>query len=107
MKAQVQHVRSHSLYGLTPKIWRFFLGGGNEGFFPLWSISSHLGVQIGLELVRLIAKIGLNKFWTNVTSLKSLKKIFTHDISMIRRQKMVIFGVLKVFVSNFTYYNLY
>ena len=30
------------------------------------------------------------------------EKIFTHDISMIRRQKMVIFGVLKVFISNFT-----
>ena len=29
------------------------------------------------------------------------EKIFTHDISMIRRQKMVIFGVLKVFISNF------
>ena len=35
------------------------------------------------------------------------EKIFTHDISMIRRQKMVILGVLKVFISNFTYYNLY
>ena len=35
------------------------------------------------------------------------EKIFTHDISMIRRQKMVIFGVLKVFISNFTYYDLY
>ena len=35
------------------------------------------------------------------------EKIFTHDISMLRRQKMVIFGVLKVFISNFTYYNLY
>ena len=34
------------------------------------------------------------------------EKLFTHDISMIRRQKMVIFGVLKVFISNFTYYNL-
>ena len=53
----------------------FFLGGGNEVFFPLWSISSHVGVQIGLELVRLIALICLNKFWTNVTSPKSLKKV--------------------------------
>ena len=35
------------------------------------------------------------------------EKFFTHDILMIRRQKMVIFGVLKVFISNFTYYNLY
>ena len=35
------------------------------------------------------------------------EKIFTHDISMIRRQKMVIFGVLKVFISNFTYYHLH
>ena len=35
------------------------------------------------------------------------EKIFTHNISMIRRQKMVIFGVLNVFISNCTYYNLY
>ena len=35
------------------------------------------------------------------------EKIFTHDISMIRRQKTLIFDVLKVFTSNFTYYNLY
>ena len=41
--------------------------------FAIWSISSQVGVQIGLELVRLIALIGLNKFWTNVTSQKSLK----------------------------------
>ena len=33
--------------------------------------------------------------------------ILTHDISMIRHQKMVILGVLKDFISNFTYYNLY
>ena len=30
------------------------------------------------------------------------KKIFTHDILMIRRQKIVMFGLLKVFISNFT-----
>ena len=35
------------------------------------------------------------------------EKNFTHDISMIRRQKMVIFGLLKVLICNFTYYNLY
>ena len=35
------------------------------------------------------------------------EKIFTHDISMVRRQKMLIFGVLKAFISKFTYYNLY
>ena len=39
--------------------------------------------------------------------LKVPEKIFTHDIPMIHRQKMVIYGVLKVFISNFTYYNLY
>ena len=33
------------------------------------------------------------------------EKIFTLDISMIRRQKMVIFGVLKVFISNFTFWD--
>ena len=35
------------------------------------------------------------------------EKIFTHDISMIRRQKTFIFDVFKAFISNFTYYNLY
>ena len=35
------------------------------------------------------------------------EKIFTHDISMVRRQKMLIFGVLKAFISKFTYYNLH
>ena len=35
------------------------------------------------------------------------EKNFTHDISMIRCQKTLIFDVLKVFTSNFTYYNLY
>ena len=52
-----------------------FLGGGFEEIFAIWSISSRVGVQIGLQLVRFIALIGLNKFWTNVTSPKSLKKI--------------------------------
>ena len=36
-----------------------------------------------------------------------LEKIFTYDISMVRRQKMLIFGVLKAFISKFTYYNLF
>ena len=32
------------------------------------------------------------------------EKIFTHDILMIRRQKMVIFDVLKVFISNWEFF---
>ena len=35
------------------------------------------------------------------------ENIFTDDISIVRPQKMYIFGVLKAFTSNFTYYNLY
>ena len=50
------------------------------------------------------------------------EKIFTHDISMVRRPKMLIFWCfkgfykqrrfasfcfLKTFISKFTYYNLY
>ena len=31
----------------------------------------------------------------------------THDISMVRRQKMSIFDVLKTFISKITYYTLY
>ena len=29
------------------------------------------------------------------------EKIFTHDISMVRRQKMLIFGILKAFQKHF------
>ena len=35
------------------------------------------------------------------------EKIFTRDISMVRRQKILIFGVLKAFIRKFTYYNVY
>ena len=31
--------------------------------------------------------------------LEVLEKNFTHDISIVRRQKMLIFGVLKAFIS--------
>ena len=51
-----------------------FSRGGFGVIFAIWSISSHVGVQIGLELVQLIALIDLNKFWTHVTSPKPLKK---------------------------------
>ena len=35
------------------------------------------------------------------------EKNFKDDSSMIHRQKTFIFGVLKAFISNFTYYNVY
>ena len=35
------------------------------------------------------------------------EKIFKDDIAMIHRRKTFIFGVLKAFISNFTYYNHY
>ena len=35
------------------------------------------------------------------------EKIFKDDISMVYRQKTFIFGVLKAFSSNFTYYIFY
>ena len=35
------------------------------------------------------------------------EKNFKDDISMIHRQKTFIFGVLKAFITNLTYYNLY
>ena len=34
------------------------------------------------------------------------EKIFKDDVSMIHRQKTFIFGFLKAFINNFTYYNL-
>ena len=38
---------------------------------------------------------------------EDLEKIFTHDFSMVGHEKTFIFDVLKAFISNFTYYNLY
>ena len=35
------------------------------------------------------------------------ENFFTYDISMVRRQKMSIFDVLKTFISKITYYTLY
>ena len=35
------------------------------------------------------------------------EKFLKDDIWMIHRQKTFIFGILKAFISNFTYYNLY
>ena len=35
------------------------------------------------------------------------EKNFTHDISMVRRQKMFIFDGLKAFISKITYYKLF
>ena len=74
--------------------WGFsFLGGGFGPLFAIWSISSHVGVQIGLKLVRLIALIGLNKFWTNVTSPKSLQKfsLTTFRWSVVRKWSFLVF----------------
>ena len=83
-----------------------FLVGGNEVFFAIWPISSYVGVQIVRVLVRLMNLIVLNEFWTNVTSPMSLK-IFSRTTFRSVVKKTLIFGVLKVFTSNFTYYNLY
>ena len=43
-------------------------------------------------------------------TLEVLEKIFKHEISIVRPQKLakiVFFGVFKAFISNFLYYNLY
>ena len=34
------------------------------------------------------------------------ENFFKNDISLLHRQETSIFGVLKAFISNFTYYNL-
>ena len=51
-------------------MWGFFRGTKRGN----WLISSNVGVQIGRELVRLIALIDLKMFLTIFTSAKSLKK---------------------------------
>ena len=72
------HAKKHSkkLFDLQMKILQRgdFLKGGNEGIFALWSLSLHVGVQIGRELVRLITLISLNKFLIKIASPMSLKK---------------------------------
>ena len=35
-----------------------------------------------------------------------LEKIFSGDFSMACREKMFIFGIFKLYISNFAYYNL-
>ena len=70
----IVQTKSAQKYAETDENLGIFLGGSFGAIFAIWSISSHVGVQIGLELVRLIALICLNKFWTNVTPPKSLKK---------------------------------
>ena len=80
-------------------MWKFFLGGIFGPLFAIWSISSHIGAQIGLNDSPDRFEQVLDQRYIPEVS----EKIFTHDISMIRRQKMVIFGVLKVFIGNCTY----
>ena len=74
-----------------------------SNFFQ-WYRFSPVRVQISRELIRLITLIGLNKFLTNMISPKTLKNNFTDDFSMMDHKKMLIFGVSKDFISNFTYY---
>ena len=70
-----------------------FLGGVNEAFFAIWPISSHVGVQIVRELVRLITLTGLNKFVTKITSPTSLKKSSrtTFRWSIVKKRSFLVF----------------
>ena len=90
--------------------WGFsFLGGVFGAIFAIWSISSHVGVQIGLKLVRLIALIGLNMFRTNMIYWKSLENFSgtKFRLSVLRNwPKIAFFGVFKAFIDNFLYCNL-
>ena len=90
----ISHQRYNQRKKLTPACGDFFfLGRVNEVFFALWSISSHVGVQIGRELVRLITLISLNKFLTNITSAMSLKKFSRTTFRWSVVKKTLIFGV--------------
>ena len=84
----------------------FFLGGPDEGIFAIWPISScrrpnRLGGS-AIDHPDRSEQVPDQQYIPDVT-----EKIFKDDISMIHRQKTFIFGVLKAFISNFTYYNLY
>ena len=75
--------------------------------FAIWSISSHVGVQNRSGVGAIDSSDRFEQVLDQRYLPEASEKNFTHDISMIRRQEMVIFGVLKFFISNFTYYNLY
>ena len=88
-------------------IWEFFFRGG--GCRPFWKVinifactcPNHSGVGAIDNLDR------FEQVFDTYYIPEASEKIFTDDISMVRPQKMYIFGVLKAFISNFTYYNLY
>ena len=82
---------------------------GVPGRFEKWSISSHIRVQIIRESVRLIYMIGLNMFFIHIKYRKSLKIFQARDCNCPFSEigfKMPFLS-LKVFISNFFYYNLY
>ena len=56
--------------------------------------------------MRLIALISPANFLINMIHPKS-PKIFSADFLMACREKMFIFGIFKLYISNFVYYNLY
>ena len=63
---------------------------------------------VQFELQLLLCYVGaINNLDQFEQVFEASEKIFTDDISMVHPQKMYIFGVLKPFISNFTYYNLY
>ena len=81
----------------------FFLGGGNEVLFPLWSISSHIGIQIDSEMVRSIDLIGWNLFFTHSIFKQLFKNISRTKFS----QSILIYLLFLAFLRFFKELHLY
>ena len=84
-----------------------FFKGGVASVFEKWSISSLVRGSNRSGVRAIDNPDQFEQVFDPYYILEVPEKIFTHDISMVRRQKLLIFDILKVFISKFTYYNLY
>ena len=81
------------------RFWKFLGGGGCEPFYACMCPNRS-------ESVATDDSDGFEQAFDQYYIPKVPENIFTHDISMVRLQKMYTFGDLNAFISNFTYCNL-
>ena len=90
-----------------PKQWDFFFRGGVWGpFFKMINIfACTCPNRSGVGAIDNPDRF--EQAFVQYYIPEDPENFFTHDISMLRRQKMRIFDVLKTFISKITYYTLY
>ena len=90
-------LRLHDVVGITTFIWVFFFKGGLWANFSRIGISSHIRVQMGRELVRLIDLIELNMFSIHIGHWKSSENFswpWLGRSALKKPLKMAFFGLL-------------